>query len=227
VIARLGIGSLGVGDASSIGRALLARLLAAVTTLGDVPPEQRPPLSIVVDEAHLFAGGRALGAMLAQVRKFGAALSLGTQTPSRLGALLPEVLTNCATVLAMRLPEREAKALADRGGPPAIRQIVSLPRYHAVAFLEDADAEAEPRVIHPIRMLPGRPDHASEAAETARQRFGRRPADATRGDVERWALSLEGLDECVEGLAGRLTARELWRRRAEVAASSDTFGDGG
>jgi hypothetical protein len=129
VIARLDVGRLGTTDAGRLGRILLRRAFAAMTSLGSTARQARPPVSIIVDEAHLFSSGSILGTLLAQSRKYGCGMTLCTQAPSRLPAeLRADVLTNCATALALQLPSVEARVFADRD-PAAPDQIAELPKF--------------------------------------------------------------------------------------------------
>ncbi len=192
VIVKLDVGRLGTTDASRFGRGLLRLLFNAVAQLGERAPEKRPQLSVIVDEAQLFSGGPVLGAMLSQMRKFGGALTLCSQAPSRLGRLLPDVLANCATVLAMQLPRKEAAVFAERCGDEGCARIASLPRFHALAMLDDGQPatvsdETRPLVIHPLPVLADEPRRRAAVSERARRRHGRRGETAWRGDLERFA----------------------------------------
>lgn len=201
VLARLDLGALGTVDTGRFGRMLLRLVFRALTaggsTAGEAPT--RPDLSIIVDESHLFSKGPVLGALLAQARKFGASLTLCTQAPTRLeGGLLTDVLTNCGTSVAMQLPEREARPFAEReaGAPQAI---LSLPRFHGVAMLDDdmpsGLASEEPLVLHPLAPIDARPERAQVVAEQARRAFGRTPNLAARGSLTRFGVLCDELVE--------------------------------
>lgn len=213
VIARLGLGTLGSADVTSIGTLFLARLLAAIASL---EPSTSRQMSVFVDEAHLFAGGRVLGAMLAQTRKFGAALTLATQTPSRLGALLPEVLTNCATTLAMKLPICEASAFSDIAGPQSVRTIGRLPRFHAVILGEGHDPEKEPVVLHPLPALAADTDRAGSVRRSAERRYGRPQEADQRSDLESLARMADDAEDRLSETTGHVSRGDFWRHRAEL-----------
>lgn len=157
VVTTLPLGLLSSDTVSLVGRMFLTRLISALASQGNRPEAERRPVSIVIDEAHLFAGP-ALGALFAQARKFHGALTLATQSPSRLSAHLSTVLTNTQTMLLGRLPTAEAVVLRDRVGDATLAVLPTLPRHHLVAVEEDHRPELPPLVLTPVAVpdLPGR-----------------------------------------------------------------------
>lgn len=147
LLISLPVGILGGEQARLALRMLLTRLLTAVTGQATRPREDRRPVSLFIDEAHLLAGP-ALAATLAQARKFNCAVTVSTQAPSQFGAHLPEMLTNASTLLAGHLSARETSAVAERLDSETEALIGRLPRYHFVASLQSSGAP--PVVLHPL-----------------------------------------------------------------------------
>lgn len=218
VIARLDQAQLGLADTERFGRILLSLVQRASTGLADLPPDARPQLSLIVDEAHLFTQSQVLGSMLSQLRKFGAALTLCTQTPSRLGGLLPDVLTNCATVMAMQLPKREASTFSERGGEALVERIAALPRFHAAMLLDDDD-DPRPLVLHPAAPLNDDPAARAAALATAQRRHGRDPKLEDRGDLSRFAELVDELDERSSSPFGAPPRPDTPRAKRLIAAA--------
>src|SRR5262249_17254476 len=107
-----------------IGGLLIDDVLTAKVAEENVPPSQRKPFLMAIDESGEFLGEdlqRALGA----VRKYKLIMLLAAQTLATLVRgdldLGPHVLSQCGVVMTMRQTERKAKeALADRLGSPNV-----------------------------------------------------------------------------------------------------------
>lgn|GEM_PF-4522065 len=225
VLAHLDPGMLGATDAGRLGRMLLRLVFNARLAAGSLERTGAPPVSVVVDEAQLLADGPALGAILAQGRKYGISLTLCTQTPSRLpGHLLTDVQVNAGLVAALSLRRPQAQAVAD-GRPDLVEQIATAPRHHAV--LIDAEGDGVAPVLHPSRPLP----HDADAArQRARANHGRTEAAAERADVERLRdddPEREPADPMARFLARHRerAARDV-ARGTEPAARADTSNGG-
>jgi hypothetical protein len=214
VIVRMDMGRLGTADTRRFGGALLRLMFNAIARLGRVEQDRRPELSVIVDEAHVWSDGPVLGAMLAQLRKFGASLTLCSQAPSKLGDLLPDVITNCGTVMAMQLPEREARALADRDAT-APERLPKLPRYHATLMLDEHLEGDGPHVLHPLPPLRHEGSRAERVAAVARDCFGREPARAGEFDLGCYVELADRYEDSDE------TGRTPWSTGRRIAASAD------
>ncbi len=118
LLVSLPVGELGSETVRLTGRMFLSRLTTAIAAQGAVPEQDRRPISVLIDEAHLLAGP-AMGAFTAQARKFHASVTVATQAPSQLGGHLAAILTNTEVMLLSRLPGIEARLLEDRIGGPA------------------------------------------------------------------------------------------------------------
>lgn len=150
----------------------------------------------------------------------GGALTLCSQAPSRLERLLPDVLANCATALALQLPRKEAAVFAERCGEEGCTRIASLSRFHAVAMLDDnqpapVSDETPPLVIHPLPVLADERRRRAAVSERARRRHGRRASTAWRGDLDRFA----GLADLYEDLGGRRPG--VWSSPGRAQTSPD------
>ncbi len=174
LLVRLPIGELGTVDAQRCGFALLTLLLHELALTGRLPEGERSELSIIVDEAHLFTRTNGqLGSMFAQVRKFGASITIASQAPSRLGPTLSDVLTNCGTVVAMQLDARESGHLSDRH--PSLPQVLpQLQKYHAVLAVDGADeTDDRPLILAPTPPAASARKDGENCASAAKRRYGR------------------------------------------------------
>jgi len=112
VIARLPKGQIGEDAATLLGGLLLGAFQYATTARANVPPAERRPFSIVVDEVASFAT-RPFVELLAEARKFGVTLVLATQS---LAAMDPEtraaILANVGTLVCFRVGADDAEIVA-------------------------------------------------------------------------------------------------------------------
>lgn len=169
IVVALPVGTLGTATASLAGRMFLARLTAAIAAQGARPADDRQPVSVIVDEAHLAAGD-ALGSIFAQARKFNASVTVACQSPSQLGRQLEDVLTNAQTHLFGRLSAREAELVGARIGEGAVAALPTLPRHHIIAALEDNDPALPPLILAPVpppEIVAPAPCPVADAAEPA------------------------------------------------------------
>jgi hypothetical protein len=149
LVVVLPVGTLGQATASLTARMFLARLTAAIAVQGDLPEDERHPVAVFVDEAHL-AAGPALAGLFAQARKFNCAVTIACQSPSQMEPHLDQLLTNTQTHLYGRLSQRDAMSVAARVGECGARALPCLPRHHLLVVLEDNDPELEPLVLAPV-----------------------------------------------------------------------------
>lgn len=149
IVAALPVGRLGRETTRLAARMFLTRLTSAIAAQGDYPEEDRKPVSVFCDEAHLMTG-TALTGLFAQARKFSASIHVCVQALSALGPQLDEILTNAQTQLLGRLNAAQAGYLLDRAGVPTVRVLPTLPKHHIVVIGEDHDPEERPLVLTPI-----------------------------------------------------------------------------
>ncbi|MBV9068992.1 MAG: DUF87 domain-containing protein [Acidobacteria bacterium] len=100
--------------ADILGRLLMNALELGALRREGIPPEQRTPYTLLVDEAHTFAGSDgALDVLLTAARKYRLSLVLAAQAltlfPTRFQTL---ALGNAGHQFLFRLPQKEAQHLA-------------------------------------------------------------------------------------------------------------------
>lgn len=149
IVIALPLGVLGGETLRLTGRMLMSRLVAAISSQGNVPEAERVPISVLIDEAHGVVGD-ALEGLFAQARKFNTAVTVATQSPSQLGAHLSSVLTNTESMLLGRLPASESRHLIDRVGATTAEALVRLPKFHTIPIDERHDPVLRPVVLRPL-----------------------------------------------------------------------------
>lgn len=125
VVVNLARGSLGAA-ADVLGRLLTSALLLAALRRERIVPEVRRPVTLLVDEAHSFAGEESgLADLLVAGRKYKVSLILAAQGLSLYPAKLRSLLTgNTARQFFFRLPYAEARLL----GPDILEPLGNVPR---------------------------------------------------------------------------------------------------
>ena len=89
-------------EAETIGALLMAKFQMAAMSRADADRKQRHPYYLYVDEVQLFAT-TSLPRMFAEARKYGLALTVGTNSLSQLeGPTLEAVLGNVGTTIMFR-----------------------------------------------------------------------------------------------------------------------------
>jgi DNA helicase HerA-like ATPase len=116
VVASLPKGRVGEDAALLMGGLLLGAFQHAAMARADLPPEERRPFFLVIDEATSFATGPFLG-MIAEARKYGVGLVLATQSL----AVLPDdvraaLLGNVGTLVVFRVGGDDALILGREFG---------------------------------------------------------------------------------------------------------------
>lgn len=117
--------------ADILGRLLMNALELGALRREGIPPEQRTPYTLIVDEAHTFAGSDgALDVLLTAARKYRLSLVLAAQAlalfPTRFQTI---ALGNAGHHFLFRLPQKEAQQLAPDLFEP--QGNVLRPRLHA------------------------------------------------------------------------------------------------
>lgn len=117
--------------ADILGRLLMNALELGALRREGIPVEQRTPYTILVDEAHTFAGADgAIDVLLTAGRKYRLSLLLGTQSLSLLTPRFRTIaLGNAGHQFLFRLPAKEAQNLAPDLFEP--QGNVLRPRLHA------------------------------------------------------------------------------------------------
>ncbi|WP_409328885.1 helicase HerA domain-containing protein [Trujillonella humicola] len=100
----------------------------------------RQPVDVVLDEAHRMPAGMC-AELLAEGRKFGLQLRLGTQSPAVLpGDLRTAVLTNVGTVASFRVGPLDAAHLRGRLGAPADGELAALRPHQVLVTADDGQS---------------------------------------------------------------------------------------
>ncbi|WP_230481644.1 ATP-binding protein [Sphingomonas sp. Leaf21] len=115
-------------DVTSVVVSVLARMIFDHAIWS--PPEERRPVLIVCEEAHRYiparaeqesAVGRVLSRIAKEGRKYGVSLGLVTQRPSDLAE---GVLSQCGTIIAMRLNNERDQAMVRAAMPEGGRGLL-------------------------------------------------------------------------------------------------------
>lgn len=193
------------------GSLMLNYVRRAVFSQADTAPENRPPVTVIVDESQSFTGVD-YGEALAQLAKFGGNLILTTQGARFIGRstasdepddphAFAKVLSNVDTLVVYRVSGEDAVALAETEfvGERQPGDLINLPNYQAFVRFNQAG-----QVIGPFRvkMDPPPPKDAAVAA-------------AVLAGRERYSLSLpDALDR----------ARRAARRIVDFYGSGEAAG---
>lgn len=165
ILVRMPQGIMSESDTRLLGAVLLAQIQFAA--MSDAAPRVGRPFLVITDEFGLFAT-KSAPAQFAQLRKFGVALCVASQSLASLRAAGDEVcaavLGNSASKVLFRLAPREAIELDEYTAPeyPA-REIARLPNYQAVLSLA---ASGSP----PVRFVAARAQPKGPCADPARVR---------------------------------------------------------
>lgn len=183
-IASLSKGVLGEDGTAMLGAALVASFQSAAYRRASLPPEERHPFLLVVDEFASFTT-EAFASMLSEARKFGLGLVLAHQHMAQLdGALASAVLGNVGSLVAFRVGAEDAATLAQEFAPElSAADLVRLARHQVVVRLAVRGLTTRPftATTLPPREV-GEPRRALLQRLTA-ERYGR-----DRDDVEREAM---------------------------------------
>lgn len=197
LLVKLPSALIGEINAALLGMIILSKLRWAGMARASLPPEERRPFYVYVDEFQNFAAS-GFESILAEARKYGVSLILAHQHIGQLSAFnvstgAPEdktaqaIFGNAATMIAFRLGVRDAKFMAEEMGLPVEPQdFENLKNYYAIAkTLIDGD-------VYPpftIRTSQGPAADRSDIAERIRTRsqdvVGRPRADVERALRER------------------------------------------
>lgn len=194
LLVNLDKGILGSRESRLLGTLLMREIFAAGLSRSALPPEERTPVNVYVDEFQNFVSDN-VASMLSEARKFGLRLHLANQTLAQLRAnrgrenLLETVLGNVGNLIAFRLGVPDAEFLRAFLEPLAPSEMKELPNYHAFARLLSAEGPLRPfvfRTFGPRRMsrehafsTPSR-KKAPVAAKSPRRSSATEPPVATR-----------------------------------------------
>ena len=177
VIVNLAKGLIGETAAHLMGALLIARVQAAAMARASLPPSERRPFHLLIDEAQNF-GTEAIAALLSEGRKYGTSLTVATQylaaLPERTRASL---LGNAGTLVVFRSSSEDAALLAAKFDR-------THQSFNPTALLELERGEALVRTSGDEARLIRLPPPASAMASVAVIRQSRRHYARRRADVE-------------------------------------------
>jgi len=195
-------GEVGEELAALVGGTLLNLVALAIGRQAELPPGQRKPVSLLIDEFHTIPSAN-YEELLSELAKNGAAVALATQSLARLDALDPDrsralratVFANLDGLFAFHVSADDAAYLApELGGGLDPQDLLELGDFHCYARLW-SDAHGGERLPAFVVKLDPPPDSdgalASSLSRASAERYGR-PIEAVEADrraaLERPAL---------------------------------------
>ncbi len=116
LIANLAKGKVGEDKANLLGSLLVTQFQLAALSRADIPPAQRTPFHLYVDEYHNFATD-SFASILSEARKYGLSLTLASQYTSQTRPEITNaVFGNVGTIMSFRVGESDATLLARQFG---------------------------------------------------------------------------------------------------------------
>jgi hypothetical protein len=175
LIANLAKGTIGEQAANLLGSLLVSHLQLIAMERGALPPQQRVPFFVHVDEFQTFSSD-AFASLLSEARKFATHFCLANQYTDQLSHVVRAALIgNAGTLVVFRVGSRDAELLAPEFRPMEPGGLADQEPF--TAWLRRGIGRdrifAEPKIYEPL----GRADLIREQS---RQRFGR-----SRGIIER------------------------------------------
>ncbi len=136
LVADLAKGKVGEDASAMLGAALVTSLQGAAYRRASIPPAERHPFVLLVDEFQNFITD-SFAELLAEARKYGLGLVVAHQHLSQLDdALTGSLLGNCGTLIAFRVGAEDAEVLAREFEPElSASDLVRLDRYQVAMRL--------------------------------------------------------------------------------------------
>lgn len=136
VVCRFSKGGLGEEIAQILGSLVISMI--SIAALKRERQKKRPLFMLIVDEAHNFTHGGRFGTLLAEGRKYGVSLVVGTQGLYQL-PFAKDLLANCPSQIIFNASGEDAQLMAKNWGQDVAAQITDLPRYefYARTFKDD------------------------------------------------------------------------------------------
>ena len=131
ILINLAKGQIGEDTAHLLGGLLITALGLAAFSRAELPPPQRRPFIIYVDEFQNFTT-LALVNMLSELRKYAVGMILSNQYLDQLDTEIREaVLGNIGTLISFRVGPKDARYIAREFSPVfSIDDIINLPNHH-------------------------------------------------------------------------------------------------
>lgn len=207
LLVNLSKGLLGEYNSALIGHIVFARIWAAALERAKLPPHDRRPFYVYVDEFQNVTN-HSLPDVLSEARKFGVGLVLANQFFSQ----VPEgtrdaIMGNVASRVAFRLGPKDAALFSAWMGGVDEESVTRLPDHHAIASLGSGGVPLPP---FPLRTLPPPPPGNAGRSEEVRER-----------SRKQWATPVDGLDDAFfsrwAGIPNSISQRALRRAAAPTA----------
>ena len=168
LIANLAKGTIGEQAANLLGSLLVSHMQLVAMERGALPPAQRVPFFVHVDEFQTFSS-EAFASLLSEARKFAMHFCLANQYTDQLSpAVRAAVLGNAGTLVVFRVGSRDAELLAPEFRPMDAGGLADQEPF--TAWLRRGVGRdrifSEPKLYEPLGT-------AELAREQSRQRFGR------------------------------------------------------
>jgi hypothetical protein len=175
LIANLAKGTIGEQAANLLGSLLISHLQLVALERGTLPPQQRVPFFVHVDEFQTFSSD-AFASLLSEARKFALHFCLANQYTDQLSnAVRSAVIGNAGTLIVFRVGSHDSELLAPEFRPMDPAGLADQEPF--TAWLRRGIGRdrifAEPHLYDPIGT-------AELIRDQSRQRFGR-----SRGVIER------------------------------------------
>lgn len=185
-IANLAKGRIGEDKANLLGALLVSAFQTAALGRASVPAAQREDFHLVIDEFQNFTTD-SFASILSEARKYGLNLTVAHQYLGQLPeAVRDAVFGNVGTMLALRVGEQDAAALAREYGPATVpANFTDLPNYHALLRPLAADTQSEPFRVTLAPPLATRASHRRTIEQRSQERFAVRRSKVERR-LERW-----------------------------------------
>ena len=130
LLVNLSKGKLGSLNAQLLGTLIVTKIQMAAMSRADVPPENRPPFYVYIDEFQNVVTD-SFAQMLSEIRKYGVGLHLAHQYVDQLPDNIKQAVAgNIGTLMAFRLGHTDAQWLAPHFAPLSPDDLTAIPPYH-------------------------------------------------------------------------------------------------
>jgi hypothetical protein len=217
VLMNLSKGKIGEDNANLLGALLVSRIQFMALQRAKIPPQERRPFYLYVDEFQNFATG-SFESILSESRKYGLGLYLTHQYTHQLPEdLLKAVFGNVGTIATYALGSMDARVLANEFAPYFNEEdIISLERFQVYIKLMMNGMTSLPfsaKILLP--WMPGeavvpKTGNRQRAIELSRQRFGT-DREIVESKINKWVET-----PFDKGMAIALENRERSSQRAPL-----------
>ena len=199
IICSLARGAMGEGAASFFGAMIMALWAQAVQARVNTEPNQRRPFYALVDEYQTLLGfSSPIDEILAQARKYGAALAIATQSLSTLPPELKQAsVINTRSKVVFQTGAADAPLLAKEFAPHVTADdLRGLEAFHAYAAVSSGSMTSPPISIRTLPP-PATIGSGERVRQLSRERYGR-----PRAEVEE-AIRARHQDRAPDAPVGR------------------------